>query len=53
MTELTELAIQARRNYLKNWREKNKDKCKEYKARYWEKRAKRQMSEVNRNDDSI
>ena len=38
--ELSEKALQARREYQKAWRDKNKDKCRQYKANYWEKKAK-------------
>lgn len=37
--KLTDEAMQARREYYKKWREANKDHCKEYRRRYWEKKA--------------
>ena len=36
----------AQRAYMKEWRQKNRDKVKEYNARYWAKKAK-QGSEDN------
>lgn len=37
--EKNKAAIDARRAYYKTWRNKNKDKVKEYNARYWAKKA--------------
>lgn len=37
--EKNKAAVNARRAYYKTWREKNKDKIKEYNARYWAKKA--------------
>lgn len=37
--KLTDEAAQARREYYKKWREANKEHCKEYRRRYWEKKA--------------
>lgn len=39
---MTDEAKRARAAYIKEWRAKNPNKDKEYKARYWEKIAKRQ-----------
>lgn len=36
---MTEEARQARINYQRAWRAKNKDKCRQYKLNYWEKKA--------------
>ncbi len=36
---MTEQAKQARREYHKKWRDKNPEKIKEYKQRYWERKA--------------
>ena len=47
--EKTQDAINmARRAYAKEWRAKNKDKCKEYRERYWLKRAQEMMAEQSR-----
>lgn len=45
---------EARREYYKRWRERNREKIREYNARYWHKRAERAAaeSEVKRNDDN-
>ena len=37
--EMTPEAKQARAEYQKEWRRKNADKCRKYKAVYWERRA--------------
>ena len=34
-----------RREYYRQWRAKNKDRVREYNARYWAKRAKRMAQE--------
>ena len=36
---LTEKARAKRREYKKQWNSKNRDKCKEYTRRYWEKKV--------------
>jgi hypothetical protein len=36
---MTEEAKAKRREYFKQWRKANKEKAKEYNARYWEKKA--------------
>lgn len=33
------MALEMRREYLRNWRAANKDKVKEYNRTYWEKKA--------------
>lgn len=38
---MTDTALQIRRNYQKEWREKNKERIKTYTKRYWEKKARR------------
>ncbi len=45
-------ATEARREYFRQWRAKNKDKVKEYNRKYWEKRAseKLQTREATVND---
>jgi len=37
--ELNESVKEVKRQYFKNWREKNKDKIKGYNSKYWQKRA--------------
>lgn len=39
MATTNEQLIQARRDYYKNWRKKNKDKIKEYNKKFWLKQA--------------
>lgn len=39
----SEAAIIARRNAQKAWRAKNRDKCEEYRRRYWEKKGQEQI----------
>ena len=36
---MTDAAIQARREYNRQWRAKNPDKVKQYKVNHWEKKA--------------
>lgn len=38
-------ADEARRAYFKKWRANNRDKIKEYNARYWEKQAEKMSKE--------
>lgn len=33
--------------YMKNWRAKNKDRVKEYNKKYWEKKSKRRLEDIN------
>jgi DnaJ-domain-containing protein 1 len=40
MGEMSDKAVQARREYAKKWREANPDKVKAAQKRYWEKKAK-------------
>lgn len=42
MEKLSQEAIAIRREYLRNWRAKNRDKVREYNARYWTKRLERE-----------
>lgn len=37
--EITDEAIEARRIYQNEWRKKNKDKVRDYNARYWQRKA--------------
>ncbi len=43
--ELEKLAVEARREYLREWRKKNKEKVAEYQKRYWARKALREMEE--------
>ena len=36
---MTEQAKQARRKYKNEWNRKNRDKCRQYEAKHWEKVA--------------
>ena len=45
---MTDEAKQARAAYIKEWRAKNPNKEREYKERYWEKRAKRQSQKTEK-----
>lgn len=42
-----EQAAEARRMYNNAWREKHKDRVKEYNRRYWEKRSERLKQSAN------
>jgi len=42
---MKDVANEARREYYRQWRAKNKDKTREYAARYWAKRAERMARE--------
>lgn len=54
---MSDVVNEARREYYRQWRAKNKDKTREYAARYWAKRAERMArdqaaeKEVQRDDD--
>lgn len=37
--QLKELAIKARREYHREWRRNNPDKVREYREKYWQKKA--------------
>ncbi len=41
------MAIEMRREYLRNWRAANKEKVKRYNATYWEKKAQERKKEQN------
>ena len=41
---MTDAAKEARKAYKREWNKKNKDKCKEYAARYWAKKAEQQAA---------
>ena len=43
-------AIEARRRYYKQWRQKNPEKVKAANARYWARRAEREAQVVNDSD---
>ena len=36
---MTDKAIEAKRAYMRAWRSNNRDKVKEYQAKYWQKKA--------------
>ncbi|WP_294721255.1 phosphatase [uncultured Gemmiger sp.] len=42
---MNDVVNEARREYYRQWRAKNKDKTREYAARYWAKRAERMAQE--------
>lgn len=42
---MSEEAREARREYMRDWRERNPDKVKAYNARYWRKKAAERASE--------
>ena len=48
LTKQSEKAKKAQAEYLKAWRAKNGDKMKEYRRRYWEKKA---LEQEVKNDD--
>lgn len=52
MTLQSESAKKAQAKYLREWRKKNADKMKEYRRRYWEKKAAAAESEVRCDDDN-
>ena len=39
------MALEMRREYLRNWRAANKDKVRKYNATYWEKKARERKNE--------
>lgn len=41
--DIKELARIKRNEYLKSWREKNKDKVKQYQKNYWIKKARQEV----------
>ena len=47
MENLSQLALEARREYQRQWRKKNPDKVRERNRKYWERRATRMVAEVN------
>lgn len=44
-TGMSDAAKEARRDYYKAWRAKNKDRVHEYNANYWAKRSERENKE--------
>lgn len=50
---MTEAAKIARRNYLNQWRKKNPDKVKAQNARYWERKAAKQMTGQNALEEEV
>ena len=54
---MTDAAKKARAEYMRAWRSKNREKCKQYAVNQWERRAERMAqeqheSEANSNDES-
>lgn len=45
------LTKEARREYYRKWRSANKDKEKQYRDRYWEKRAMKKMQADKMNEE--
>jgi len=45
MNMVENLAIQERRDYQKQWRQKNPDKVKKHTADYWRRRAEKKLAE--------
>lgn len=41
MEKINDVAIAARREYYRQWREKNREKIAEYNLKYWERKAKK------------
>ena len=46
---LSKEARQARNEYMREWRRKNKDKIKKHQENYWEKKAKESQQEEENN----
>ena len=44
-------AAEVRKAYFKEWRKKNPDKCRKYRANYWEKRALQIASETEQSEN--
>ena len=42
---MTEAAKKARAAYMREWRSKNRERCKQYAVNQWERRAKRMAQE--------
>ena len=42
MDALQDRSSELRREYMRNWRAKNRERVREYNARYWAKRAERE-----------
>ena len=51
--EMSAEAKEARRIYRRNWNRQNKDKCKEYMIRYWNRRAEREQAENQEKDTEV
>ena len=55
--QLSEAALEARRQYMREWRARNKARTAEITARYWERKAKAQLEQkddipaTDNNDD--
>jgi len=42
---IEELAAEERKEYFRQWRQKNKDKVKKHNATYWQRRAEKKLNE--------
>lgn len=45
---MSESALQAKREYERKWRAENKERMKAIRARYWEKKAKKEQENENK-----
>ena len=50
-SELTNQGRNTRAEYLREWRRKNRDKCRTYSDRYWSKRGTKQTKEKESDDN--
>ena len=53
MTELSAEAKAARRAYKSAWQRKNRDKCREYERRYWERKAAKEKENTPENVETL
>lgn len=47
---MTDKGSESRRKYYAEWRAKNRDKVREYNARYWAKRAEREAQNAHQKE---
>lgn len=50
---MTQDGKNARAEYLRQWRQRNKEKCRSYQTRYWERKAREQAGEAPYASDTI
>ncbi|HJD20978.1 MAG TPA: hypothetical protein H9915_04070 [Candidatus Gemmiger faecigallinarum] len=50
MGTLQDRGSELRREYMRNWRAKNRDRVREYNARYWAKRAEREAQNAHQKE---